>query len=996
MKDVYKATGSSTHMKLWLTLRVRVQVVWDTIKCYPSTLIIPLLLLCALTGGGVAIVITLSNSTANDNRDSAQQDANAVGILITEVLRDVVQPTFSIALYIQANAIYYANILRNFPVLAQQLLAQVPNSADGNIWMALGPMATEVEVYPVNNMTSQVVGLNVLNTSVLLGNLDLPTGQPYSLIGPVKGLLSVNQLVMIILVPVFVPNITANYSFNFPANISELCPPEFSKLCFKEYGQTGLGSKFWGHVAGVIDLKSFILGDNGALSSLLRKGYSYQLLQSSPYLEPTPGVTSLSGQPATVIASRGNLEGDPVSVVVNLTTATGFQPLTLLITNASGWNPSWTAGVLAAVVILAVIISVLAFALLLYMRQHQRLLHALLPRTAVSSIFQSDIIDSIMKDPGGTGKLLQAGTPVERLMELLNLLMRGSTPDLSEVLSLRSAFMNGGALIFQPQDLRSQLKRAHDLDDDVIDALLREVQGLSPEQTKSLDTISGRDNSNNGRKGSHEAVDGFIGALSDGELRRGSVTWAIGLFMSELSGMMPHPLSITLLEDVKLGIPVLPDPGNSNNEDGIAPSFRLSLEGTSAKAIKGSAATTTRSLSAAGQQPVADLELSNRVDMMSRVKPLLADPAVKLLEAAYGSWSFDAFELSELTGGHPLSSLLFFLVARCGLIRTLNLDPEILARLCLAIEEGYNPNPYHNKTHAADVLQAMHTILISTGMAVFDPAPAIAGDNGSSPKCYCGPQVMLACLLAAASHDLGHKGVTNDFLINIDDELALVYSDKSPMEHFHLALLFKLLKLPHLNLLSHLSKSEITKFRKMVIDLISATDMKSHFAIFTQFSTTHQVSDSSPSGNAQETTSSRALSQAFSRSSWPNVLAVAPKDDAEQIISLQVVLKCSDLINIARPLEVTKKWCRALEQEFFEQGDREREMGLPLSPLFDRNKPGVTKSQVGFYDFMVFPLFHNFACVFPGARPMVDMARSNYKFWKMRTDSKRQSQKDEE
>jgi hypothetical protein len=36
----------------------------------------------------------------------------------------------------------------------------------------------------------------------------------------------------------------------------------------------------------------------------------------------------------------------------------------------------------------------------------------------------------------------------------------------------------------------------------------------------------------------------------------------------------------------------------------------------------------------------------------------------------------------------------------------------------------------------------------------------------------------------------------------------------------------------------------------------------------------------------------------------------------------------------------------ALEQEFFEQGDRERELGLPLSPLFDRNKPGVTKSQV--------------------------------------------------
>lgn len=28
------------------------------------------------------------------------------------------------------------------------------------------------------------------------------------------------------------------------------------------------------------------------------------------------------------------------------------------------------------------------------------------------------------------------------------------------------------------------------------------------------------------------------------------------------------------------------------------------------------------------------------------------------------------------------------------------------------------------------------------------------------------------------------------------------------------------------------------------------------------------------------------------------------------------------------------------------QGDQEKELGLPISPLFDRTKPGVTKSQV--------------------------------------------------
>jgi hypothetical protein len=36
-------------------------------------------------------------------------------------------------------------------------------------------------------------------------------------------------------------------------------------------------------------------------------------------------------------------------------------------------------------------------------------------------------------------------------------------------------------------------------------------------------------------------------------------------------------------------------------------------------------------------------------------------------------------------------------------------------------------------------------------------------------------------------------------------------------------------------------------------------------------------------------------------------------------------------------------------QEMFRQGDRERELGLPISPLMDRTKAGVTKSQPGFF-----------------------------------------------
>ena len=41
------------------------------------------------------------------------------------------------------------------------------------------------------------------------------------------------------------------------------------------------------------------------------------------------------------------------------------------------------------------------------------------------------------------------------------------------------------------------------------------------------------------------------------------------------------------------------------------------------------------------------------------------------------------------------------------------------------------------------------------------------------------------------------------------------------------------------------------------------------------------------------------------------------------------------------------RWVHRLEAEFFVQGDLEREAMLPVSPLMDRTKAGITRSQPG-------------------------------------------------
>jgi hypothetical protein len=54
---------------------------------------------------------------------------------------------------------------------------------------------------------------------------------------------------------------------------------------------------------------------------------------------------------------------------------------------------------------------------------------------------------------------------------------------------------------------------------------------------------------------------------------------------------------------------------------------------------------------------------------------------------------------------------------RNDVITNFNLPPVPLARFLRRMEEGYKANPYHNATHAADVLQTLNAIIFRGGLA---------------------------------------------------------------------------------------------------------------------------------------------------------------------------------------------------------------------------------------------------------------------------------------
>ena len=93
---------------------------------------------------------------------------------------------------------------------------------------------------------------------------------------------------------------------------------------------------------------------------------------------------------------------------------------------------------------------------------------------------------------------------------------------------------------------------------------------------------------------------------------------------------------------------------------------------------------------------------------------------------------------------------------------------------------------------------------------------------------------------------------------------------------------------------------------------------------------------------------------------------------------LQNMVHCSDLSNPTKPLDIYRQWVDRIMEEFFRQGDRERDAGMEISPMCDRHNATIEKSQVGFIDYIVHPLWETWAdLVYPDSQNILETLEAN-------------------
>ncbi|XP_062928460.1 cGMP-inhibited 3',5'-cyclic phosphodiesterase 3A isoform X2 [Mobula hypostoma] len=352
-------------------------------------------------------------------------------------------------------------------------------------------------------------------------------------------------------------------------------------------------------------------------------------------------------------------------------------------------------------------------------------------------------------------------------------------------------------------------------------------------------------------------------------------------------------------------------------------------------------------------------------------EPLLMED-LELIFTQLNNWNFPIFDLMEMTGskcGRILSQVAFRLFEDTGLFQIFKIPLKEFMNYFHALENGYRDIPYHNRIHATDV---MHAVWYLTTQPV-PGLQTIIGDHGSMSdsdsdsgithghmgfaisKTYSVTEDRYGCVIAnvpalelmalyvaAAMHDYDHPGRTNAFLVATSAPQAVLYNDRSVLENHHAASAWNLfMSQQEYNFLVNLDHVEFKRFRFLVIEAILATDLKKHFDFLAEFNA--KVNEEVGPGI-----------------DWAN--------ENDRLLVCQMCIKLADINGPAKCKELHLRWTEGIVNEFYEQGDEETSLGLPISPFMDRSAPQLAKLQESFITHIVGPLCnsYNSAGLIPG------------------------------
>lgn len=303
----------------------------------------------------------------------------------------------------------------------------------------------------------------------------------------------------------------------------------------------------------------------------------------------------------------------------------------------------------------------------------------------------------------------------------------------------------------------------------------------------------------------------------------------------------------------------------------------------------------------------------------------------------FGSWNLDVFALDDVTQGHAFWTLGMMSLESNNLIPILDLDSDLICEFLVRAERSYcldasSPNQYHNSVHGADVCNSVQHFCLKPMLAQnIDVLSA------------------LSLVVAALMHDYRHPGSANGFLVATNDELAVTYNDLSVLENWHAAETFRLLAQEECNFTKALTEAQYRRFRTTVVKLIMATDLSQQFEYVSKFNKL-------------------------------NLRGPDFQEEKNRVLLMQMALKAADVSHPAKPWQLHARWTNAIQEEFFAVGDMERERGMKVGPLGNRETIKIPQAQVDFINYVARPCIKVWATACEDD-VWLSMLEANYGSW---------------
>ena len=251
------------------------------------------------------------------------------------------------------------------------------------------------------------------------------------------------------------------------------------------------------------------------------------------------------------------------------------------------------------------------------------------------------------------------------------------------------------------------------------------------------------------------------------------------------------------------------------------------------------------------------------------------------------------------------------------------------------VSSMYHDNPFHNFDHAShvvmSVIKLMSRIVAPTdhhmnanAATLHDHTYGITSD----------PLTQFACVFSALIHDVDHSGVPNTTLASEQSSIAAKYNNRSVAEQNSLDLswaeLMDATKYNELRTLLFTNKSELIRFRMLVVNSVMATDI---------------------ADKDLKALRNNRWDKAFKVD--PNRTVSSPQEQSDAVnrkatIVIEHLIQASDVSHTMQHWHVFRKWNESLFKEMYDAYRTGRATTNPADSWYE--------GEIGFFDYYIIPL----------------------------------------